>query len=106
MLHLVLVVVNDTSERLALHSLLDTLINNVCDTKPCNIINICTDVNTRIWHLVMLKVTICLVTLQELYDVEHFAIKTLALTFWRLPVIFVVMFIVRGESHSMLLRPE
>ncbi|DBA77107.1 hypothetical protein WJX77_005031 [Trebouxia sp. C0004] len=33
---------------------------------------------------------------QELYDVEHFAIKTVAVTFWRLPVIFLVMFIVRG----------
>ena len=35
---------------------------------------------------------------QELYDVEQFAIKTVALTFWRLPVIFIVMFVVRGES--------
>lgn len=34
---------------------------------------------------------------QELYDVEHFAIKTVAVTFWRLPVIFLVMFIVRGQ---------
>ena len=40
-----------------------------------------------------------LFTLQELYDVEQFAIKTVARTFWRLPVIFIVMFIVRGMTH-------
>ena len=38
--------------------------------------------------------------MQELYDVEHFAIKTVAVTFWRLPVIFLVMFIVRGQPLS------
>lgn len=34
--------------------------------------------------------------LQELYNVEHFAFKTVAVTFWRLPVIFIVIFLVRG----------
>lgn len=34
---------------------------------------------------------------QELYSVEHFALKTVAITFWRLPVIFVAMFVVRGK---------
>ena len=48
--------------------------------------------------------------MQELYNVEHFAIKTIAITFWRLPVIFIVMFIVRGTAqqcslHSSLLAP-
>ncbi|KAL3155128.1 Son of sevenless 1, variant 2 [Trebouxia sp. C0009 RCD-2024] len=33
---------------------------------------------------------------QELYNVEHFAFKTVAVTFWRLPVIFIVIFLVRG----------
>ena len=36
--------------------------------------------------------------LQELYSVEHFAFKTVAITFWRLPVIFLVMFLVRGKT--------
>ncbi len=42
--------------------------------------------------------------MQELYDVEHFAIKTVAVTFWRLPVIFLVMFIVRGQVTHFLLH--
>lgn len=51
--------------------------------------------------------------MQELYDVEHFAIKTVAVTFWRLPVIFLVMFIVRGQvihfllhSHTTVMYPH
>ena len=45
--------------------------------------------------------------LQELYSVEHFAFKTVAITFWRLPVIFVVMFLVRGKTawYNCLLCP-
>lgn len=30
---------------------------------------------------------------------EQFAIKTVAIAFWRLPVIFIVMFLVRGKPH-------
>lgn len=44
--------------------------------------------------------------MQELYSVEHFAIKTIAITFWRLPVIFIVMFIVRGTISSAQLIAE
>lgn len=42
---------------------------------------------------------------QELYNVEHFAFNTIAITFWRLPVIFIVMFLVRGRlaKHSVLI---
>lgn len=38
--------------------------------------------------------------MQELYNVEHFAVNTLAITFWRLPAVFVVMFLARGKSPA------
>ncbi len=54
-----------------------------------------------------MAVTLChMFLVQELYDVEHFAIKTVAVTFWRLPVIFLVMFIVRGQVTNSLLHSQ